>query len=158
MAKTVRERQPSALPLLKLYTLFRLHFTPERNVQHSSADFFDLKRETNGTAADVWKRTFDNEKSCKIETKTAPELIASNFLSLIRKSKGEYKLKKKIRKSDMSVETITDAIHEYMYQKLNKSPESEGEKQIRHVDKRKSKNSSEQTERYPKGRRLDCNK
>ena len=55
MTKMVREREPSILPLHKLYTLFRLHFTPERNVQHSRADFFDLKREINETAADVWK-------------------------------------------------------------------------------------------------------
>ena len=27
MTKTVRERKPSSLPLHKLYTLFRLHFT-----------------------------------------------------------------------------------------------------------------------------------
>ena len=47
MTKTVREREPSALPLYKMYTLFRLQFTPERNVQHIQADFFDLKRETN---------------------------------------------------------------------------------------------------------------
>ena len=40
MTKTVREREPSSLPLHKLYTLFRLHFTPERNVHHSRADFF----------------------------------------------------------------------------------------------------------------------
>ena len=53
MTKTVREREPSALPLYKLYTLFRLHFTKERNVQHSRADFFYLKRETNETAAGV---------------------------------------------------------------------------------------------------------
>ena len=53
MTKMVREREPSILPLHKLYTLFRLHFTPKRNVQHSRADFFDLKRETNETAADV---------------------------------------------------------------------------------------------------------
>ena len=32
MTKTVTEREPSSLPLHKLYTLFRLHFTPERNV------------------------------------------------------------------------------------------------------------------------------
>ena len=42
------EREPSALPLYKPYTLFRLHFTPEWNVQHSPADFF------NETAVDVW--------------------------------------------------------------------------------------------------------
>ena len=55
MTKTIREREPSSLPLYKLYTLFRLHFTPERNVQHSRADFFDLKREDGESAADVWK-------------------------------------------------------------------------------------------------------
>ena len=35
LTKTLREREPSALPLHKLTTLFRLHITPERNVQHS---------------------------------------------------------------------------------------------------------------------------
>ena len=136
MTKTVREREPSILPLHKLYTQFRLHFTPERNVQHSRADFFDSKRETNGTAADVWKRILDVEKNCEFETITAAELIASKFLSLIGKSTGDYEFKKKIRKSDMSIEAITDAIHEYMYEKLKESPETEEEKKIRHVDKR----------------------
>ena len=42
ITKTVREKEPSSLSLHKLYTLFRLNFTPERNVQHSRADFFDL--------------------------------------------------------------------------------------------------------------------
>ena len=158
MTKTVREREPSILPLHKLYTLFRLHFTPERNVQHSRADFFDLKREINETAADVWKRILYVEKNCEFETITAAELIASKFLSLIGKSTGDYELKKKIRKSDMSIEAITDAIHEYMYEKLNESPETEEEKKIRHVDKRKLAKNKEQTERYPKTRRLDCNK
>ena len=53
MTKTVREREPSSLPLHKLYSLFRLHFTPERNVHHSRADFFELKREEGESAADV---------------------------------------------------------------------------------------------------------
>ena len=45
MTKTVREREPSSLALHKLYTLFRLHYTPERNVQNSRADFCDLRRD-----------------------------------------------------------------------------------------------------------------
>ena len=130
MTKTVREREPSILPLHKLNTLFRLHFTPERNVQHSRADFFDLKREINETAANVWKRILDVEKNCEFETITAAELIVSKFLSLIGKSTGDYDLKKKIRKSDMSIEARTDAIHEYMYEKLNESPETEEEKKF----------------------------
>ena len=43
MTKTVREREPSILPLHKLYTLVRIQFTPERNVQQIRVDFFDLK-------------------------------------------------------------------------------------------------------------------
>ena len=35
MTKTAREREPSSVPLHKLYTLFRLHFNPERNVHRS---------------------------------------------------------------------------------------------------------------------------
>ena len=128
MTKTVREREPSSLPLHKLYTLFRLHFTPERNVHHSRADFFDLKREDGETAADVWKWILDVEKSCEFEIITAAELLASKFLSLIGKSTGDYDLKKKSRKNEMSVESITDAIQEYMYEKLNDSPETAGRK------------------------------
>ena len=159
MTKTLREREPSILPLQKLYTFLRLHFTPERNVQHSRADFFfDWKKERNETAADVWKRILDVKENCEFETITAAELIASKFHSLIGKSTGDYELQKKIRKSDMSIEAITDAIHEYMYEKLNESPETEEEKKIRHVDKRKLTQNEEQTERYPKTRRLDCKK
>ena len=63
MTKKVRKREPSLLPLHILYTLFRLRFTPERNVHHSRADFFDLKREDGETAADVWKRILEVEKN-----------------------------------------------------------------------------------------------
>ena len=74
MTKTVRKREPRVLPLHKLYTLFRIHFTPERNLQYSRADFLDLKRETSETAAGVWKRILDIEKNCEFETITAAEL------------------------------------------------------------------------------------
>ena len=50
----------------------------------------------------------------------------------------------------MSIDAITDAIHDYMYEKLNESPETEEEKKMRHVDKRKMKNNEEQAERYAK--------
>ena len=142
MTKTIREREPSSLALYKLYTLFRLHFTPERNVQHSRADFFDLKREDGESAADVWKRILEIERNCEFETITAAELLASKFLSVIGKSTGDYDLKKKIRKSDMLVEAITDAILEYTYDKLNDSPETE-EKKIRYLNKRKIKPTKE---------------
>ena len=139
MTKTVREREPSSLPLHKLYSLFRLHFTPERNVHHSRADFFELKREEGESAADVWKRILTIERNCEFETITAAELLASKFLSVIGKPTGDYDLKKKITKSDKSVEAITDALHEHMYEKLNDSPETEQEKKIRYLNKRKAK-------------------
>ena len=117
MTKTVREREPSSLPLHKLYSIFRLHFTPERNVYHSRAGFFKLKREEGESAADVWKQILVIEKNCEFETITAAELRASKFLSVIGKSTGDYDLKKKIRKNDMSVKAITEALHEHMYEK-----------------------------------------
>ena len=57
----------------------------------------------------------------------------------------------------MSVEAITDAIHEYMYEKLNDSPETE-EKKIRHVNKRKTKITKEQPKRPAKFKKIDCNR
>ena len=57
----------------------------------------------------------------------------------------------------MSVEAITDAIHEYMYEKLNDSPETDEEKKIRHVEKRKFKLTKEQADKNTKFRRMDCN-
>ena len=58
----------------------------------------------------------------------------------------------------MSMEAITDAIHEYRYKKLNESTETEEEKKTRRVDKRKLMKNEEQTEWYPKARRVDSNK
>ena len=90
MTKTVREREPSSIPLHKLHILFRLRFTPERNVQHIRANFFDLKRGNGKSAADVWKRISEVEKNCEFEAITAAEFLASKFISLIGKSTGDY--------------------------------------------------------------------
>ena len=158
MTKAVREREPSSLPLYKLYTLFRLHFTPERSAQQSRADFFDLKREDGETAADVWKRILEVEKNCEFDTIIAAELLASKFLSVIEKSTGDYELKKKIRKSDMSLEAITAALHEYMYEKVNDSPETEEEKKIRYLNERKTKNIKDLSEKPAKFKKVDCNR
>ena len=97
------------------------------------------------------------EKNCEFENITAAELLASKFLSLIGKSTGDYELKKKIRKSDMSVEAITDAIHGYMYEKINDSPETDKEKKVKHVEKRKFKLTKKQAYKNTKFRRMDCN-
>ena len=73
----------------------------------------------------MWKRILAIERNCKFETITAAELLASQFLPVMGQSTGEYDLKKRIRKNDMSVEAITEALYEYMYEKLNDSPETE---------------------------------
>ena len=72
MTKTVRGKVPGSLLLYKLGSLFRLHFTQERNIQHQ-------KRK--------WRinRYLEVETKCEVETITAAELLASKFLSLIRK-------------------------------------------------------------------------
>ena len=118
------------------------------------ADFFDLKQEDGETAADVWKRILEIEKNCEFETKTAAELLASKSLSVIGKSNGDYDQKKKIRKSDMSVEAKTDAIIEYTYYKLNDSLETEEEKKIRYLNKRKIKPIKERPENRQNSKKL----
>ena len=65
-----------------------------------------------------------NRKKCEFDNVTPAELIASKFLSLIGRSTGDYELNKKIRKSNMTIETITDLIHEYLYDRLNDSNNS----------------------------------
>ena len=121
MTKTVREIEPIALPLYGLYTLFTLHFVPDRNKRHSRADFFNLKREPGQSAADTWKHILEIEKKCKFEEITASELLPSKCLSVFGKTTGDKDMNKKIKKGEMSVEAITDTILEYMYEKMNQS-------------------------------------
>ena len=119
MTRTVRDNDPNRMDINQLYSLFRLHFIPERNKFHSRADFFGITREKHESAEDVWTRFLQVEKNCEFENVTPAELIASKFLSVIGRSTGDYELKKKIRKSDMTRETITALIHEHMYDRLN---------------------------------------
>ena len=121
MTKTVRDNDPNKMNINQLYSLFPLHFIPERNKFRSREDCFGIIREPNETAGDVWTRILQTEKNCEFNDVTPAELIASKFLSLIGRSTGDYELKKKIRKSNMTIETITDLVHEYMYDRLNNS-------------------------------------
>ena len=139
MTKTVRDNDPNKMNTNQLYILFRLHFIPERNKFHSRADFFGITREPNETAEDVWTRILQTEKNCEFDNVTPAELIASKFLSLIGRSMGDYELKKKIRKSNMTIETITDLIHEYMYDRLNDSNNSNDGRNIKHVPRKAEK-------------------
>ena len=150
MTKTVRDNDPNKMNFIQLYALFRLHFIPERNKFHSRADFFGRTREPNETAEDVWTRILKTEKNCDFDKLTPAELIASKFLSLIGRSTGDYELKKKIRKSDMIKETITDLIHEYMYDRLNDSNNSNDGRDVKHVQERPQKRKTQLREKQKK--------
>ena len=139
MTRTVRDIDPNRMDINQLYSLLRLHFIPERNKFHSRADLFGITREKHETAEDVWTRILKVEKNCEFENATPAELLASKFLSVIGRSTGDYALKKKIRKSDMTVETITALIDEHMYNRLNDSNNSNDRMEIKHVQERRYK-------------------
>ena len=96
--KDRRERGPNSLPLHRFYPLFRLHFFPQRNKHHSSADFINLKKEHRESAAYTWKRILELEKNCEFEEIKAAETLASKFQSVIGKTTREKDQKKKIKK------------------------------------------------------------
>ena len=113
MTRTVRNNDPNRTDINQLHSLFRLHVIPERTKFDSRADVFGVMREKHETAEDVWTRPLHVEKNCEFEIVTPAELIASKFLSVIVRSTGDYELKK-IRKSDVTIGTITALIHEHM--------------------------------------------
>ena len=154
MTTTVRDNDPNKIDINQLYLLFRLHFIPERNKFHSRADFFGITREKHETAEDVWTRILQVEKNCEFENVTSAELIASKILSVIGRSTGDYELKKKIRKSDMTIETKTALIHEHMYDRLNEPNNSNDGKENKHVQERPYKrNWTDKTDRDKSKRR-----
>ena len=153
MTKTVRDNDPNKMNINQLYALFRLHFIPERNEFHSRADFFGITREPNESAEDVWTRILQTEKNCEFDKVNPAELIASKFLSVIGRSTGDYELKKKIRKSDTTIETKTDLIHENMYDRLIDSSNSNYGRDIKHVQERPQKRKWHEKTSYDKNKR-----
>ena len=81
----------------------------------------------------------EHYKNCEFENVTPAELIASKFSSPIGNSTTDYELKKKIRKSNMTIETFTDLIDEYMYGRLNDSNNSNDGRGVQHVQERQYK-------------------
>ena len=136
MTRTIRDNDPNRMDINQLYSLFRLHFIPERNKFHSRADFFGITREKHESVEDVWTRILQVEKNCEFENVTPAKLIASKFLSVIGRSTENYETKKGIRKSDMTIETITALIHEHMYDRLKDSKNSNDGREIKHVQER----------------------
>ena len=97
------------------------------------------------------------EKNCEF---TPSELLASIFLSVVGRSTGDYELKKKIRESDMTIETITILLHEHMLDRLNDSNNSNDGREIKHVQGRPYKRkcsedtSQEKAERKPRNQKF----
>ena len=75
MTKTMRDNDPNKININQLYSLFRLHFIPEKNTFHSRADFFGIIRETNETAEDVWTRILRTEKNCEFDNEDKREIM-----------------------------------------------------------------------------------
>ena len=63
------------------------------------------------------------------------------------------KVLEKIRKSDILVEAITEALHQYMYEKINDSPDTEDEKKIGYLNKRTAKSTKEPTDKPTNSKR-----
>ena len=133
---------------------FRIYYKLQRNLQHSRADIFDLRRESGESPGDVWKRKQEVDENVSFGTMTAAELLASKFQYILGKSTGDYELQKR-PKSDLTVETIFETIHESMYVKLNDSPETKKRKKIRYEEKGKLKYTNEQTDRNSKTGKLE---
>ena len=137
MTKTARDNDLNRMYINKVYSLFRLHFIPERNKFHSRADTFGISREKHEMAEDVWTRILQvTENYVEFENVTPAELKASKLLAVNGRSTGDYELKKRIRKSDMTTETIKTLIHEPMYDRLYDSNNSNDGKAIKHVQER----------------------
>ena len=43
--RTVRDNDPNEMDINQIFSLFRIHFNPERNKFHRQADFFGISRE-----------------------------------------------------------------------------------------------------------------
>ena len=84
---------------------------------------------------------------------TSAELFASKFLSLIGRSTGDYELKKKIRKSDMTIEAFMDLINKHMYDRLNKSNISNVAKEIQHSQEQQYKRKWSDKSKYERFRK-----
>ena len=68
-----------------------------------------------------------SREKLRIRNNNSNGTLGIKLSSVIGKTTGDYDLKKKIRKSDISVEAITEAQREYMYEKLGDSPVTEDE-------------------------------
>ena len=103
----------------------------------------------------MWTRILQTEKNCEFDNVTPAELIASKFLSLVGRLTRDYEPKKKIRKSNMTIETIIDLINEYMYDWLNDSNNSNDGRNVKHVQERPQKRNMSEKSSYERNKKCD---
>ena len=152
MTKTVRDNDTNKMSINQLYSLFRLQIIPERN-KFIAESIFWYHSGTERNCRGRVDKNITNRKFANFTTFTPAELIASKFSSLIERSTGNYELKKKFRNSNMTIETITDIISEYMYDRVNDSNSSNGGRDIKHVQERPQKRSWSEKHSYDKHKR-----
>ena len=143
---------PTITPTLHtLQTPF--HSREEQTPQQSR--FFQSKTRTRRISCRNVETHSRNREELRIRRNNGSRSARTKFLSVIGKTTGDNDLKKKIKKGDMSVEAITDTIHEYMYEKMKESKNSKEETKIKHVDKKRTYQKLEK-ERQNKFRKVDC--
>ena len=88
----------------------------------------------------------------------AAKRIASKFLSVIGKG-TKYKELKKKKRGNLTIEDITEAIHEHKYDKMNESLEcQDGEKTREKKKERKQRPEKEEHGNHKKYKTNDCNR
>ena len=142
MTRTVRDNDPNKMDINQVYSLFRLHFIPERNKFYSRANFFGITREKRNSRRCV-DQNITSRKELRVRECDTSWTNSLKILSVIGRSTGDYELKKKNRKSNMTIETITTLIHEHMYDRLNESNNSIDGKVMKHVQGRTYKKSGQ---------------
>ena len=85
------------------------YLPPHINIYKTSEQIFStLNGKQENQLSVVRKHILEVQKNFKLETIIAAEVLASTFMTLIRKSVDDYGLMKKTRKSKMSVDIIPD--------------------------------------------------
>ena len=92
--------------LQELLKLFKMTFLPTRNVFHSRAHFFNLRKEDGETLDEYWKRLVDIERKCEFTTITPEDIITYIFAASINDKKARDKFIKGPLKLQLILETI----------------------------------------------------
>ena len=126
-------KRPQRHQLTSIAETVKKTFLPTRNVFHSRAQFFNIKREDGETLDEYWKRLVDIERKCKFTIITPLIIITDKFAASINDKKARDKFIKGPLKLKLILEAIELDNYNHKYRdKLTKF-------------KRQQNNSSEST-------------